>query len=72
MPDNILLEARNISKKYPGVTALDNLDFDLRVGEIHCLVGENGAGKSTFIRILSGAISKSKGRIFIGESEVEL
>ena len=43
---DIILEMRNISKSFPGVKALDNVNFTVRKGEIHCLVGENGAGKS--------------------------
>lgn len=51
---NIILEMRNITKTFPGVKALDNVNFKVREGEIHALVGENGAGKSTLMKVLSG------------------
>jgi putative multiple sugar transport system ATP-binding protein len=50
----ILLEMKNITKRFPGVTALDKVNFKVKSGEIHCLIGENGAGKSTLMKILSG------------------
>ena len=51
---NIILEMRGISKSFPGVKALNNVNFSVETGEIHCLVGENGAGKSTLMKVLSG------------------
>ena len=54
MDNDYILEMRNISKEFPGVKALDNVNFKVRRGEIHCLVGENGAGKSTLMKVLSG------------------
>jgi len=50
----VVLQAENITKKFPGVIALQNVSFNLRAGEIHGLCGENGAGKSTLIKLLSG------------------
>lgn len=60
-----LVRLTGISKSYPGVKALDDVDFDLMPGEVHCLVGENGAGKSTLMKILSGAENPDEGQIII-------
>ena len=49
-----ILEMKKIEKVFPGVKALDNVNFSVKRGEIHCLVGENGAGKSTLMKVLSG------------------
>ena len=65
MVEEVLLEVEGLSKGFPGVQALQKVDFSLRSGEIHCLVGENGAGKSTFIKILSGALVPDEGIIRI-------
>uniref|UniRef100_A0A7V4KCN1 Sugar ABC transporter ATP-binding protein n=1 Tax=Fervidobacterium pennivorans TaxID=93466 RepID=A0A7V4KCN1_FERPE len=54
MAEDFILEMKGITKEFPGVRALDNVDFKVRRGEIHCLVGENGSGKSTLMKILSG------------------
>jgi len=67
-----ILQMQNITKKFPGVTALQSVDFDLMKGEVHALVGENGAGKSTLIKILSGAIPKTSGEIFINGEQAEI
>jgi ribose transport system ATP-binding protein len=60
-----ILGAVKISKSYPGVQALDGIDFDLRAGEVQALVGQNGAGKSTFIEILSGSLRPDSGEILV-------
>ena len=59
------LQMRGICKRFPGVVALDGVDFDLRRGEVHVLLGENGAGKSTLMKILSGACARDAGEILI-------
>ena len=59
------MEMRGICKYFPGVKALQNVDFTLRQGEIHALMGENGAGKSTLIKVLTGVYEKDGGEIFI-------
>ena len=65
MKDKSVLEMRNISKSFPGVRALQNVDFTLCEGEIHALMGENGAGKSTLIKVLTGVYEKDEGEIFL-------
>src|SRR5437867_9939309 len=64
-PGPSLLDMRAVCKRFPGVVALDRVDFDLRRGEVHVLVGENGAGKSTLMKILSGAYRGDSGEISI-------
>jgi simple sugar transport system ATP-binding protein len=67
------LRMESICKNFGGVKALQNVDFEVHAGEIHCLAGENGCGKSTLIKIISGAHQASSGSIFIeGEEEKRL
>ncbi|CCO47274.1 putative Monosaccharide-transporting ATPase [Vibrio nigripulchritudo SOn1] len=67
-----VISMSGIDKKFGSVTALDNVDFELRKGEIHALLGMNGAGKSTLIKILSGIYQKDGGQIEIEGREVQL
>ena len=62
---DFLLTASGITKRFPGVLALSDVDFDLKPGEVHVLLGENGAGKSTFIKVLSGAYRADKGDLYL-------
>lgn len=68
MEQGVVLTMRNISKNFPGVKALQNVDFTLRKGEIHALMGENGAGKSTLIKVLTGVEEFESGEIMIDGS----
>ncbi len=65
-----ILEARQISKQFPGVLALSDVDLQLLPGEVHALVGENGAGKSTLIKVLGGQLQPTSGSMFVDGREV--
>ena len=65
MNEKSVLEMRNIHKSFPGVRALQGVDFTLCQGEIHALMGENGAGKSTLIKVLTGVYGKDAGDIYL-------
>ncbi len=67
-----VLELKNIHKSFPGVLALQGVDFTLREGEIHALMGENGAGKSTLIKVITGVYTKDEGTISLGGKEVSI
>lgn len=69
MKENIVLEMKNIHKSFPGVRALQGVDFTLCKSEIHALMGENGAGKSTLIKVLTGVYGKDEGQIFISGND---
>ena len=65
LSSTVVLETKNIVKKFPGVVALKGVDFTLNSGEVHALVGQNGAGKSTFVKILNGILKPDKGEIYV-------
>jgi ribose transport system ATP-binding protein len=66
------LQMKGICKSFPGVKALDQVDFDLHKGEVHILLGENGAGKSTLMKILSGVYQKDAGEILLAGRPTEI
>ena len=68
--DAPLLSLRGIGKRFPGVVALDRVDFTVRGGEVHALLGENGAGKSTLIKVLTGVYSADSGEMSLGGRRV--
>jgi simple sugar transport system ATP-binding protein len=65
-----VLEARGITKRFPGVIANDCIDFEMKAGEIHAILGENGAGKSTLMNILFGLLHPDEGEIYVGGKRV--
>lgn len=66
-----ILELKNITKRYPGVVALNNMSISFSEGEIHSVMGENGAGKSTMIKVITGAITAEEGQVVIGGKTFE-
>mgnify|MGYP001058536608 FL=1 len=66
------LNTKNIGKSFTGVNVLRKVDFELKPGEVHALVGENGAGKSTFVKILSGVYTPSEGDIFLDNEKIQI
>ncbi len=72
MTPDIILKMHHITKSFPGVLALDNVQFQLEKGEVHVLLGENGAGKSTLVKILSGAYQKTSGEILLFGKKINI
>ncbi len=66
-----ILRLRDISKYFPGIKALDRIDFEVRTGEVHALIGENGAGKSTLVKLITGIYQPTAGSIVLDGKEVE-
>ena len=70
MENDVLLSMKDISISFPGVKALQNVDFTLCKGEIHALMGENGAGKSTLIKVLTGVHIRDSGKIYLEGKQI--
>jgi len=68
---NVVIEARNIVKRFGGATAVDDVSLEVRAGEIHAVVGENGAGKSTLMRVLAGVIAQDGGQVLVDGVRLE-
>ena len=66
---DIILCAKNISKRFPGVKALDAVSLNIYSGQVNAIVGENGAGKSTLMKILSGVYNDYDGELYFGRGE---
>jgi simple sugar transport system ATP-binding protein len=64
-----LVELKSVSKYFGSVIALKDVSFDVRPGEVHCLLGDNGAGKSTLIKVLSGVYNPDEGAILVGGTQ---
>jgi len=64
-----ILELKNISMYFPGIKALDGVDFAIRPGEVHALIGENGAGKSTLVKIMTGVYKQTAGQVLLNGKE---
>ena len=66
----VALQTRNLSMRFGGICAVDNVDFKLSAGELRCLIGPNGAGKSTFFKCVTGQLDPSGGQVFMRDEEV--
>lgn len=72
MTNSFILEMKGVSKRFGGTIALENVDLDVRYGEVHALVGENGAGKSTLMNILNGSLQQDSGDIFLKNNQINI
>ncbi len=68
---DLLLSLENVTKLYPGVVAIDDVSVDFNKAEVHALVGENGAGKSTMIKVIAGAIKPECGNLVFENEKIE-
>tara|TARA_Y100000385_G_scaffold127033_1_gene132157 strand:- start:4426 stop:5142 length:717 start_codon:yes stop_codon:yes gene_type:complete len=66
----VALETKNLSMRFGGICAVDNVDFKLNAGELRCLIGPNGAGKSTFFKCVTGQLEPTGGQVFMRDEEV--
>ncbi len=69
--NSLILELKGVSKSFPGIKALDRVNFKIRAGEVHALIGENGAGKSTLVKILTGIYQPDEGEIVLNGKKIE-
>ncbi|MEW8120036.1 MAG: ATP-binding cassette domain-containing protein, partial [Candidatus Thiodiazotropha sp.] len=72
MDQQFVIEVFNLTKSFPGVIALDDINLKVRAGSVHCIIGENGAGKSTLVRALTGLYKSDAGRILIDGRDVSV
>ena len=72
MAEDLILRTENICKSFNGIQVLKNVNLEIRKGEIHALMGENGAGKSTIIKIITGVYTKDDGEIYIDGQHVQI
>jgi ribose transport system ATP-binding protein len=70
--NKVLLQAKDICKQFSGIRVLKNVDLEVRRGEVHALMGENGAGKSTIIKIITGVYTKDEGQLYIDGEPVDI